>query len=145
MKNREHFLSRNASEISFLLTPYVIAILTLLFTPRIHAKELTLDDLHIEAKSSVGESRDFHMPDGEEKKGELNLGLAYSKGMLYNKLKVRGFYGHQFRHVSLETEAGVKFSDFEIFVEHYSGHAMDAEYGTKYPKTNALGARIRFK
>lgn len=145
MKNREHFLSRNASEIAILLTPYVIAILTLLFAPSIVAKELTLDDLHIEAKSTFGESRDFHMPNGEEKKGELNLGLAYSKGIAYNKMKVRGFFGHQFRHVSLETEAGIRLKDFEVFVEHYSGHAMDAEYGTKYPKTNAVGTRIRFK
>jgi len=145
MKKLKDFLGNNSADCSIALTPYVIAILTLLFASRIVAKELTLDDLHIEAKSTFGGSRDFHMPNGEEKKGELNLGLAYSKGIAYNKLKVRGFYGHQFRHVSLETEAGVRFSDFEVFVEHYSGHAMDAEYGSKYPKTNAVGARIRFK
>lgn len=139
----EHFLSRNSAVIAVTLAPWVVAILTLLFAPQSHATELKLDDLYIEHKKAIGTNRTPLMPNNEIKRGELNLGLEYSFGMLYNKLKVTSYYASQFRHVSLGAEMGIKWDRLELFVDHYSGHALDAVYPQKYPNENSVGVRLR--
>lgn len=122
----------------------VAAILLLISFGESEAAEPKLDNLYIEAKKSIGTNRTPYMvPD--EKRGELNLGLQYSVRRIYNRLKVTSFYGHQFRHVSLDTELGLKFDKFEVFVDHYSGHALDYQYEFKYPNMNSIGIRYNFK
>lgn len=139
----EHPLSKYATEIAINATPWVILLLTALFAPRAHANQLELRDLYIESKKAVGTNRTTLLPNGEQKRGELNLGVDYGYRAWYNRLKVTSFYASQFRHVSLTVETGFRLGSFEVFADHYSGHALDAVYDEKYPNMNSIGVRIK--
>jgi len=128
--------------IEFLL---FLIFLIIVFGNGVFAKEIKLEQLYIEAAGAVGTNRTPLMQI-EEKKGELNLFTKYSYGDAYTDVKITSFFGRQFRYVELNYETGYSFKQFDVYLEHTSGHALDYQYqGFKYPNTNSVGFRLNLK
>lgn len=110
---------------------------------------LKIRDLSIEATRAIGTNRDFIIPEGEEKQGDLNLNFVVGDRHKYFKLttRVESMYtDRQFRYVSLTEELAYEPSrnGVEFFINHRSEHCLDCSYMIKYPNTNSIGVRIKF-
>lgn len=107
--------------------------------------EPVVNELYVEAeKTAIRPNRTFNQVNGESVGGWVRLGLQVDQGPIYSKSIISSEYSNtQFRHVSLETELGVRITaTYQIYVRHYSGHMLDASYNRNYPEENSIGLRI---
>ncbi len=104
-----------------------------------------VEALYIEIeKSAIRDSRTFNQVNGESVGGWVNLGLQVDHGPIYTNSIISSEYSNtQFRHVSLDMEIGVRVTDtYQLYIRHYSGHMLDAQYDRAYPEENSIGLRI---
>lgn len=110
------------------------------------AYSLELSDLKLEAMSGLGTNRSPYLVENEERTGELNLQMTIKKDFIYSTSKVYSTIGaRQFAHVGLYSELGARYEQYELFINHRSDHALDSNYGKKYPNINSIGIRIDLK
>ena len=123
------------------------AILTLLFASLSFAQPVTLSSLYIEAEKATGTNRTPLMPKEYTKDGELNLVMETKVLALgYSIIRVDSMFADsQFATVALDIETGVRLDWLEVYVDHRSQHALDTNYGFKYPNENSVGFRVRLK
>ena len=100
--------------------------------------------LYIEGEKNVLSNREYHMPENEQPKHALNLGLDLDIGKnLYLDKKVSSLTNdRQFRFISLDFEAGVSKYGVDLYFRHFSGHTLDTGLKTRFPEDNAVGIRI---
>lgn len=120
-------------------------IILLLFPLSVFSKDVKIKDLYIDAERAVFTNRPYEMPPGYKKKYGLGLGLdvdLYKYG--YLNQRIQGMTGpRQFRHVSWEFETGVRLDKHvEFYFRHYSGHALDSQYESRFPESNSVGIRL---
>lgn len=108
--------------------------------------DFKLSDLSIEHLYSVGTNRHWSIPEGERKKGEINLLMKHSSEYFYSKTVIGMMYtDKQFRYGSLEGEIGGQAGRVELFIHHKSEHTLDIERDVKYQNQNSVGIRIQLK
>lgn len=110
------------------------------------ASSFNLSDLSIEHLYSVGTNRHWAVPEGERKKGEINLSMRHDSKYLYSKSRIGMMYtDNQFRYGALEYEVGGKAGRVELFLQHLSEHTLDFNMGRDYFNSNSIGIRIQLK
>jgi hypothetical protein len=121
-------------------------ILLLLLSTSVFAElpKVIVKNLYLEAEKARGTNRSYNIPDGHTPSNYANLGLdlTFTK-YVYNNSKIKSVVDQsQFRNVSLDTELGIKLYSVDIYIRHFSGHALDSEYGKKFPQENSVGVRF---
>jgi len=119
---------------------YLIFLLPL----NLFAAELT--QLNVEVKHAIGTNRSWNIPKGEEKGGEVNINMRVDGRRFYKFTRIKTLYTNQFRYAAYVGELGYKVNKrIEVFLHHESQHAMDYNFGFKYPNENSIGCRIELK
>lgn len=124
-----------------------LSILTLLFASISFAQPVKLESLYIEAEKATGTNRTPLVPKTYNKAGELNLVMETKVLSLgYSIIRIDGIYADsQFATVALDMETGIRLDYIEVYTNHRSQHALDTNYGFKYPNENSIGFRVRLK
>lgn len=119
--------------------------LLLLLPLNLFAAELSL--LNVEFKHAVGTNRSWNIPVGERKGGEVNINMRVDGKKFYKFTRIKTMYTkRQFRYAAYVGELGYKVNkDLEIFLHHESQHAMDRNFGFKYPNENSICIRWKIK
>lgn len=121
-----------------------LTILLLLVSLTGEATELSL--LEVEFKHAVGTNRSWNIPENERKGGEVNINMRVDGKKFYKFTRIKTMYTHQFRYGAYVGELGYKVNkDVEVFLHHESQHAMDYNFGFKYPNENSIGLRVKLK
>lgn len=98
--------------------------------------------LYIETEKSIMTNRTWLIPQDEESKGFVNLGIEYDfNKTFYLNQRVETEFTRQFRYIGYKSELGVRVLGVDIYYRHFSGHAMDFNYGRPFPESNAIGVR----
>lgn len=124
-----------------------LCLLGLFFCQQSWANDIKLDDFYLEYGRYVG-GNSHHLAPGYETKQLPALGWqfkAYKWAYMTNKISTE-VDDSQFRYVALDSELGLKpTSNIELYYRHYSGHALDSVYKTRYPSDDSVGFRIHFR
>lgn len=110
-----------------------------------HSVEVDRLYLETEKYRFIGPSRSYKMFDYGEPRWGVNLGLDLSfNPWMYSRNKISSLTdSSQFRYIDLNTELGIAVSDYEFYIRHMSGHALDTQFQTpvNFPEENVLGFR----
>lgn len=121
-----------------------LAILLAFVTLASEAAELSL--LEVEFKHAIGTNRSWNIPENEKKGGEVNINMRVDGKKFYKFTRIKTNFTRQFRYAAYVGELGYKVSpSLDLFLHHESQHALDYNFGFKYPNENSIGIRYRIK
>lgn len=106
---------------------------------------IKVKDLYIETEKRIGTNRDYYLRDEEAAKYDLNLGLNLElpATLYYNNKVTSTTDDNQFRHIGYEFEFGARpFKGIDLYIQHFSGHALDESYDKNFPQRNKFGIRF---
>lgn len=128
---------------------YHSIIIVLLLSPFNNSNALELSDLSVEFTKYSSGDRHYALPNSEHLDGAVNIEFTLSNNYIYITPGIDSFYtDQQFRFIESRVEAGIQyFDDFDFFVRHKSAHGLDNPLPNmeKYPKTDEIGVRFKFK
>ena len=123
-----------------------IAVVPLILMVTCRANDVKLDDFYMEYGRYLG-GNSHHLAPGYHTKQLPALGFnfkAYKWAYLKNKVTSE-VDSTQFRYVALDSELGANIREnVEVYLRHYSGHALDSSYPSRYPSDNSVGVRVHF-
>ena len=125
-----------------------VLILTLFSLP-LFAQDLSryvnVKSLYIEGEKRIGTNREYFLKNSQNVKHDVNLGLDLDLplNLYYNSIVTSITDTRQFRHVGYELELGHRpFNGVEVYIQHFSGHALDEQYDRAFPQSNKVGVRL---
>ena len=125
-------------------------IIFLLFSLNVMAKDisniLVLKDLYIESEKHVRSNRSYYIPENEQPRFDLNLGmnLDIGKYSYFDTRVVSITNQRQFRFIAWEFENGLSYYGIDLYVRHFSGHLLDTGEDRRFPEDNTIGIRVNF-
>lgn len=122
----------------------LILLLSISFSAWADVPYLKVQNLYLEAEKAYGTNRSYNLPEDRIPSHYANLGfdLTFTK-YVYSNSKIKSVVDQsQFRNVSLDSELGFKLLGLDIYARHFSGHALDSNYGKKFPQENSIGIRL---
>lgn len=123
---------------------YLLIILLLPSISLADIPNLKVEHLYLEAEKERGTNRSYNLPEGHSPSDYANLGfdLTFTK-YVYSNSRVKSIVDQsQFRNVSLDSELGVRYSGVDLYIRHFSGHALDSTYDKRFPQENSIGIRF---
>ena len=124
-------------------------IVSLLLSQSIFAKDLSntikVKRLYLETEQRISVNREYYMKDEQAAKYDVNLGLdlEFPATFYYNNKVVSTTDDNQFRFVGLNFEVGARpFNGIDLYIQHFSGHALDESYNRDFPQRNKIGVRF---
>ena len=109
-------------------------------------KGFRLTKFNIEIEKPIKNDRSPYIKYNSQIDGYLNSNMEM-KIFKYNyfSYKIESiFTTHQFRHIGLYLESGLRIKGVDLYFRHYSGHSLDVKLHKDYPESNTIGVRFNF-
>lgn len=103
--------------------------------------------LYIETEKRVHNNRSYYLNEPRSATYDLNLGVDFDFPLsTYFRNKVVSTTDHsQFRFIGYHFEVGGEpIDNIEVYLRHFSGHAMDDQFPNRFPEDNTIGIRWIF-
>lgn len=124
-------------------------IIILLLSSNCFAQDLSkfvkIKNLFIETEKRVIQNREYFLRDEQAAQYDLNLGLnlEFPATFYFNNKVVSTTDSYQFRFVGYHFEIGAQpFKGVDLYLQHFSGHALDETYERDFPQRNKIGIRF---